>query len=133
MVKEGKLPYLECSSQGDSRFSAFFARTSNGLTIEEQYQAAKIFPGNRTGFSIKAAKGKKCINPDQVRELYTALWREYMELNRELYQVLVRATGLSDKFGKRGSVCQATVLWQLRNEYIAANPPNRAFQGIEIE
>ena len=42
MIKHGNPPYLECSSRGDKRFSAFYARIK-GKTIEEIYQSAKIF------------------------------------------------------------------------------------------
>jgi len=42
MTIYGRAPFLECSSRGDKRFSAFYARV-NGCSIEEQYQAAKIF------------------------------------------------------------------------------------------
>jgi hypothetical protein len=41
MIRYGKAPFLECSSKGDRRFSAYFARVS-GETIEARYQAAKI-------------------------------------------------------------------------------------------
>lgn len=45
MIKHGFAPFLECSTKGDRRFSAFCAhiRSRNNQSIEEIYQAAKIF------------------------------------------------------------------------------------------
>jgi hypothetical protein len=116
MIKHGEAPYLECSSAGDSRFSAFYARLWSGNTIEEIYQAAKIFEDGSTGLHWKDAKGKTPINIVEVRYLYSWLWNTYIRENPELVEVLLGATGLSDKFGQPGHACQATELWRIRNE-----------------
>jgi len=119
MVKHGKAPFLECSSKGDKRFSAFYARiTGRGnKSIEEIYQAAKIFEDGSTGLSWKEAKGKKPVNLKEVKELYSTLWNEYIQENSHLVFTLLNASGVSDAFGKPGSVCQATELWRIRSEY----------------
>ena len=117
MVKHGKAPYLECSSKGDKRFSAFYTRV-NGKSIEERYQAAKKFADGSTNLSWKEAKGKMAINMAEVSELYEKLWREYLIEHPELCAVLLQATGLSDMFGQQGHNCQATVLWKLRGEIL---------------
>lgn len=116
-VYHGKPPFLECSSAGDKRFSAFYARIKGrgGRTIEELYQAAKRFSCGSTGLSIKEAKGKRPLNGPEVRALYALLWDEYMQENPHLLPILQTATGLSDRFGRKGSVCQATELWRIRN------------------
>lgn len=51
MVRHGEAPFLECSSRGDQRFSAFSARlrSQGGRSIEEVYQAAKVFEDGSTG------------------------------------------------------------------------------------
>lgn len=118
-VYHGKPPFLECSSAGDKRFSAFYARirARGGRSIEELYQGAKVFSCGSTGLSIKEAKGKRPINSAEVRDLYTRLWDEYMQENLHLLPVLLAASGLSDRFGRRGSVCQATELWRIRNSW----------------
>jgi hypothetical protein len=118
MIKYGKAPYLECSTRGDKRFSAFFARIKDrdNKSIEEIYQAAKVFKDGSTGLSWKEAKGRKIINHEQVSALYERLWREYIEENPEFKCVLVKASGLSDMFGRVGYNCQATVLWKIRKE-----------------
>lgn len=117
MIYHGKPPFLECSSAGDKRFSAFYARIKGrgNRTIEEMYQAAKVFSCGATGLSIKEAKGLKPINGPEVRALYACLWDEYITENPDLLPVLRAASGLSDRFGRRGSVCQATELWRIRN------------------
>lgn len=119
MIQIGKPPYLECSSKGDKRFSAFYAKV-NGKSIEKLYQAAKIFDGGRggfvTGLSWKEAKGEVPVNIKEVRRLYKDLWRTYLLDNPSFITILKRATGLSDIFGQGGHVCQAETLWQLREE-----------------
>lgn len=117
MIRHGQAPYLECSSHGDKRFSAFYARV-NGRSIEEQFQAAKVFEDGSTGLHWKAAKGRAAINQTEVNGLYEKLWRQYIQENPELLGVLLSATGLSDKFGQPGHMCQATILWTIRNEHV---------------
>jgi len=115
MIKIGKPPYLECSSKGDKRFSAFYAKV-NGISIEEQYQAAKIFEDGTTNLTWKQAKGKYPINMDEISILYKKLWKEYLLNNPALIRGLKQASGLSDIFGQKGHNCQAITLWELRNE-----------------
>ena len=114
MIRHGQAPYLECSTCGDRRFSAFFA-VVNGCSIEEQYQAAKVFEDGSTGLSWRAAKGKRAVNQAQLAELYSRLWDEYIAARPELLSILKANTGLSDMFGQPGHACQATELWRIRN------------------
>jgi hypothetical protein len=118
-VYHGQAPFLECSSAGDKRFSAFYARIKGrgNRTIEQIYQASKVFSCGTTGLSIKEAKGKRPVNIIECRVLYSRLWDEYIQENIHLLPVLFEATGLSDRFGRRGGVCQATELWRIRNSY----------------
>ena len=114
MIRHGVAPFLECSTKGDKRFSAFYAIV-NGKSIEERYQAAKVFPDGSTGFSWRAAKGKLAVNHVYLVSFYASLWNEYIKQHPELLEVLRKASGLSDIFGQPGSVCQATELWRIRN------------------
>lgn len=116
MVKHGVAPFLECSSQGDARFSALFARINGreNKTIEEIYQGAKVFEDGQTGMYWRLAKGKKPVNVEEVRQLYSQLWDEYIEENPELKDILLHSTGLSDQFGQPGHACQATELWRIK-------------------
>jgi len=120
LIYHGKPPFLECSSAGDRRFSAFYARLRGreGQTIEQLYQGAKVFSCGSTGLSIKEAKGLRPVNGREVRALYAALWDEYIAENPDLIPVLLAATGLADRFGRRGGVCQATELWRIRDRHL---------------
>lgn len=119
MIKHGVAPFLECSSKGDKRFSAFYARVYNNRTIENLYQGFKIFkrPDGtlETGLSWQKAKGKHPVNSKEAHEYYSYLWDKYIENNPELLPILKAASGLSDIFGQSGHCCQATELWRIRN------------------
>jgi hypothetical protein len=116
MIQHGTAPFLECSSKGDRRFSAFAARTRRrgNRSIEETYQAAKRFEDGSTGLNWREAKGKRAVNADKVRALYSILWDEYIAENPHLLPVLTAASGLQDPFGQAGHACQATELWRIR-------------------
>lgn len=120
MLRYGTTPFLECSSKGDKRFSAFFARLNkyNNRSIEEIYQAAKVFVNGDTDLNWRDAKGRKPINVDEVTKLYATLWDEYIDENPELLEVIKQASGLSDIFGQTNSNCQATELWRIRRKYL---------------
>lgn len=83
MIYHGKAPFLECSSAGDKRFSAYYARIKGrgNRSIEEIYQAAKVFSCGATGLSIKEARGKRPINIRECHALYGNLWDEYIQEN----------------------------------------------------
>lgn len=115
MIQLGTPPYLECSSKGDKRFSAFYAKI-DGLSIEKHYQRSKILEDGSTGNSWRYAKGKKAINQEECSKYYSALWDEYIRQNPDLIKVLKEASGLSDLFGQEGHCCQAVELWRIRNE-----------------
>jgi len=117
MMKYGKAPFLECSSHGDKRFSAFYAYV-NGRSIEEQYQAAKIFEDGSTGLYWKDAKGRRAVNATECTILYENLWRQYISEHPELLNILKKASGLSDMFAKKGAINQAYVLWKIRCEHM---------------
>lgn len=115
MIRHGEAPFLECSSRGDKRFSAFHAKV-DGKSIEEIYQAAKVFEDGSTGLHWKKAKGKKPVNMEYCAKLYSSLWDRYIQEHPELVPILKKATGLSDIFGQKGHVCQATELWRIKHE-----------------
>jgi len=77
----------------------------------------KVFEDGRTGLGWREAKGKRAVNHEECASAYEQWWREWVAENR-LIEVLVKSTGLSDIFGRPGYVCQATVLWKLRNEVV---------------
>lgn len=116
MVVFGSQPVLECSSRGDKRFSAFYARLRwrGGKSIEELYQGYKLFPGMIQGLSVKEAKGKTPINIDQCRAFYSQLWDEYFQENPDLLEVIASYNGFSDIFGQPGRACQAEEIYRIR-------------------
>ena len=120
-IRHGHQPFLECSSKGDKRFSAFYARIEQrgNRSIEDLYQASKRFADGTTNLSWREAKGRGAINMNYCRRHYHRLWAEYIQENPELLNVLVNASGLSDVFGQPGHVCQATVLWDIRLKQIS--------------
>jgi hypothetical protein len=123
MIRHGQFPWLECSSRGEQRLSAFFARPRSlkGKSIEEAYQAAKVFEDGTTGLTWKQAKGRQAVNQPEVMALYETWWREYISENPDLARLIVSAKGLQDMFGQKGHVCQASVLWRIRDELTQAD------------
>lgn len=119
MLKVGTSPYYECSSKGDKRFSAFWARLRclGNKSIEEVYQAAKVFEDGSTGLSWKEAKGRKPVNADDVRKLYSELWDEYFRENPDLVDVIADKTGFSDIYGQSGHACQAEEVYRIQQEH----------------
>lgn len=118
MIRHGEPPYLECSSKGDKRFSAFHVRlwSWGNRTIEDIYQSHKIFEDGTSGLGWRFAKGRKAVNQSACGRLYSVLWDIYiLDEHPELLDTLKQATGLSDMFGQPGHCCQATELWRIRN------------------
>lgn len=116
MIRIGDPPYLECSSRGDKRFSAFYARPTvlAGRSIEEAYQAMKVFADGSTNLVWRQAKGRQATNAAVCAAAYRGWWREWVD-QEQLLPILLAASGLSDVFGQSGHVCQALVLWEIRN------------------
>lgn len=129
MLRFGEAPYLECSSKGDKRFSAFYARLQyfDNRSIEELYQAGKLFRigtayidglRRREAEELQKQPGVEIVNLDILRELYSDYWNIYIRERPNLVKVLRAANGLSDIFGQEGHVCQqAEELWRIRNDY----------------
>lgn len=110
-------PY-EVSSKGDKRFSAFYAKISPKMSIEEAYQT--YVKGYN---SIKEGKGKpplRNISKEALKESYKTLWGIWANTHKEdmdfLREKLKEHKALSDTFTKKGSVNQAEALTDLLNE-----------------
>ncbi len=121
MLKFGDSPYLECSSKGDKRFSAFYARirSKGNSSIEELYQGYKKFDdgfgGIITNLNWRDAKGRKAINQEEASVYYSHLWDLYFQENLSLIEVIKRYNGFSDIFGQKGSCCQALEIFRVKN------------------
>lgn len=127
MIQHGASPFLECSSRGERRLSAFSARIAarGGRSIEDVYQGAKIFADGSSGLGWRAAKGRNPVNREACSLLYASLWDEYIGEHPELLALLTAATGLADMFGQPGRCCQATELWRIRGAALGATPAAR--------
>lgn len=109
----------ECSSKGDKRFSALFARMPDGRTIEQHYQCdVKGYqPG---GTNWKLGKGKPPL--DKTKDMYAEyleLWKIWANNNEQLVLELAeraKASGyvLTDMFAT-SPVNQARALAEILN------------------
>jgi len=123
MKRCGKPPYLECSVNGDKRFSMYHATitTPHGIkTIAEIYNASKKF--NSTSGLLNADSIP--INRNELYILHEHLWDQYLKENINLILVLINASGLSDEFAQDNLPeidsfpDTATTLWRLRNKFL---------------
>ena len=119
--KHSRFGGYECSSQGDKRFSALFARMPDGRTIEMHYQCdiKGYCPG---GTNWKLGKSKPPINPSiDLWKEYLGLWEQWAFLNPNLmgelgYAAQAKGYLLSDRFATT-PVNQARALATLLNKY----------------
>ena len=117
MLRFGSEPFLECSGAGDKRFSSFYAYVKRHRdTIENLYQAYKIFEDGSTGLHWSEAKGKTPINLKECVDYYSYLWDTYIQENPELLDVLDMYNGFSDIYGQKNHQCQAAELWRIKND-----------------
>jgi len=135
MIQHGSAPFLECSSKGDRRFSAFSARirARGGKSIEELFQAAKIFEDGSTGLGWREAKGRRAVNQAELGALYSQLWDLYIAENPALTPILTASRGVSDIFGQQGHCCQATELWRIRGGATRSAEGFPRNRGAEVE
>lgn len=109
---------LECSSKGDRRFSAFYAKVivdGRFDSIENHYQLAKRF-GDEVPKTWRDAKGRKPTHfevegkkypVEKLTAFYDLLWFNYLENNPDLVEVLLRYDGYHDSFARKGANNQA--------------------------
>ncbi|MGG6262776.1 A1S_2505 family phage non-structural protein [Leptolyngbya sp. AN03gr2] len=117
----------EVSSQGDKRFSALYARLSDGRTIEEAYQLD--VKGYRIqGDDWRLGKGKAPLaplTPEQAYLEYRTLWQQWTIENPQAFQELVEISKgkiLTDRYAS-SPISQARALADLVNE---AKTPTQA-------
>lgn len=119
---------LECSSKGDKRFSAFYARVKVfGFedSIERHYQSCKR---NKEG-NI-AGKGKKVelmviptntgksfkLKPKFLTAYYKLLWCAYLDAHPDLVEIASAYDDYNDMFRGKAINCQADVIRQYIKE-----------------
>lgn len=127
MYSIGFAPFLECSSKGDKRFSAFYAKLSHGKTIEKIYQGGKIFLvdgkeiTNLPPMEAKALQklGHVAVNQAEMRSFYSTLWDVYFKENPDLIELILKYRGFTDVFGQEGNACQAEEVYRIWVETMA--------------
>lgn len=114
---------LECSSKGDKRYSAFYAKVKvweNYDSIENHYQLCKRF-GDFKPTTWRDAKGKtpthielngKCYDLKYLSQWYKLLWLRYFDTNPELVSYAAEFDDYSDIFKGKSINCQADVIRQ---------------------
>lgn len=120
----------EVSSDGDKRFSAFYAQLNDGRYIEDIYQldikgngkavAKPITDRNNPKKSniVKTGAFARKVSREQSWQEYKNLWRQYLDENPQLEADLIeKASGktLTDKYAST-EVSQARALAELLNE-----------------
>jgi hypothetical protein len=96
----------EVSSRGDRRFSALFARLSDGRTIEEAYQLDVKGYRQTGGTSWRVGKGKPpvvSISKEDLWLAYLGLWQRWFRENPEMLSILRADSAgrrLTDRFAK---------------------------------
>lgn len=116
---------LECSSKGDKRFSAFYARINVfGIfdSIENHYQNCKRDKnGNIAGKGRKVEKMIIINNhanksyemaPTYLTAYYKLLWCCYLDTHPELVEYAKQYDDYNDMFKGRAINCQADVIRQ---------------------
>jgi hypothetical protein len=113
-----KKKVLECSSKGDRRFSAMYARVEAfGIwdTIENHYQKCKR---TATGGSVRKGQpvdhmvlnGRK-FSAFMLTDWYRLLWIKYLDRNPSLVEYAKQFDEFTDMFrGKNTINCQADVI-----------------------
>ena len=86
----------ECSSKGDTRYSAFFARLEDGRSIEQHYNCdIKGYDPGGTNWKLGKGKPPKDKSIDLWEE-YLKLWRRWADLNPHLLEELYHITKLTN-------------------------------------
>lgn len=111
----------ECSSKGDKRFSALFARLEDGRTVEQWYQC-DIKGYDPGGIEWRIGKGKPALDKSiNLWKAYLNLWVRWATLNPELIcELRLRASEtnftLSDRFAS-SRINQANALSVILNNH----------------
>jgi hypothetical protein len=122
MVRFGVPPFLDCSGDGDRRCNAVHARIRGRRhrSIDEIYRSVKPFRGKLIGLPRPEARRLIEIHRQEVKDLYAALWDEYISENPQLLDVLCDASGLIDRTADPRQPSGAEELWRIRFEVLSA-------------
>jgi len=124
MIKPGMrfaiVKILECSTKGDVRFSALYAKVSvfgKEDSIENHYQLSKRFP--EAPKTWREAKGKKAVyleinglklSTNFLTQWYYCLWLKYLDQHPRLVEYAQQFEDFQDFFAKTGTNSQSDVI-----------------------
>lgn len=118
--KKGQNDY-ECSSVGDKRLSALFAKLKDGRIIEDIYQLDIKGNGQATtGFSKSCCGKRQSKMPrEYLWQNYLLLWKQYLDENPDLVLELLqdRTRNFTDCFAK-SDISQARAIATILNQMI---------------
>ncbi len=116
----GEPPYLETGPHGRGDFNPYTARLQchHGRSIHEAFTAAKIFENGATGLTPDQAKGRNATNSDELGDIYTALWGQWLRENPKQMDALLSARGIANVNAPEEDVCPAQTLWRIRQAEI---------------
>lgn len=138
---------LECSTKGDARFSAMWARVSvNGVvdTIENHYQKSKVFKidGNivrpktineaknwqhKGNKPIAFVLGKFTYPVELLSMWYESLWWKYLMEHKDLYKYACGFDTFTDSYKRKNTMnCQAEVI-----EYAVKNGLKELYKKLK--
>lgn len=114
---------LECSSKGDKRFSAFYAKVNvYGVydSIENHYQSCKrdkngkpVKKGQKVHhMSIWKGEANYSLKPEFLTAYYKLLWCCYLDANPDLVEYASAYDDYNDMFKGKAINCQADVIRQ---------------------
>lgn len=127
--------FLECSSKGDIRFSAFGAAVEifgQTATIEEHYQLAKRFIGRdgkifapKSVYDVKGKRNKTSemtfshivvdgleLDLEWRDPFYKWMWLQYLDQNPHLVEYAAHFDDFNDIFKGKSIICQADCIRQ---------------------
>lgn len=114
---------LECSSAGDKRFSAYYAKVNIfgfNSSIENHYQNCKIFYDYEANPKGKYPDFIKIngvdLSPEYLTSYYKLLWCIYLDKNPKLVEYAKQFDDYNDKFKGKSVNCQADVIRQYIKE-----------------
>lgn len=103
---------LECSSRGNKKFSALYAKVNvfgKTDTIENHYQSCKKFNtyiGNSKGkYPDYIILGKLKLSPEYLSQYYDILWIIYLDEHPKLVEYAKQFDDFSDMFKSKNSIC----------------------------
>lgn len=136
---------LECSSRGDKRFSAMYARVEymgKVDTIENHYQNCKRFIVDGEYVQVENPKGKPVDGAMVFDELYDTnmltlfykwLWVKYMGAHPELVEYARGFDDYNDMFKGKAINCQADVIREIITDSESIDSETSVVHSLEVE